>query len=172
MDEEVVPEFLELLRTSFPDTPFKTTRALPYIIEIVAEGVDKSGALAYFCGKYDIKPENVITFVRFLLLCISSDQSLTFPSCTEQGDGENDVGMFNAAGYSVSMGNAMDAPRNAASYSTGTNNEGGVGQFLDRVFRVSFHLVLRAPTILMLTFMASPANKARCFPASRPHQVA
>lgn len=46
--------------------------------------------------------------------------------------------MFNAAGYSVSMGNAMDAPRNAASYSTGTNNEGGVGQFLDRIFRVSF----------------------------------
>lgn len=54
-----------------------------------------------------------------------------------QGDGENDVGMFNAAGYSVSMGNAMDAPRKAAAYSTGTNNEGGVGQFLDRIFRVS-----------------------------------
>lgn len=115
MDEEVVPEFLELLRSTFPDTPFKTTRALPYIIEIVAEGVDKSVALSYFCGKFNIKPENVITF----------------------GDGENDVGMFNASGYSVHMGNAMQAPRDAAKYSTGTNNEGGVGQFLDRVFRVS-----------------------------------
>ena len=69
----------------------------------------------YFCGKFNIKPENVITF----------------------GDGENDVGMFNASGYSVHMGNAMQAPRDAAKYSTGTNNEGGVGQFLDRVFRVS-----------------------------------
>lgn len=113
MDEEVVPEFLDLLRTTFPNTPFKTTRALPYIIEIVAEGVDKSVALSYFCGKFGIKPENVITF----------------------GDGENDVGMFNASGYSVHMGNAMQAPRDAAMYATGTNNEGGVGQFLDRVFR-------------------------------------
>lgn len=63
MDEECVPEFLELLHTEFPNTPFKTTRALPYIIEIVAEGVDKSVALSYFCGKFGIKPENVITFV-------------------------------------------------------------------------------------------------------------
>ncbi|KAM0755648.1 HAD-like protein [Meredithblackwellia eburnea MCA 4105] len=116
MDEEDVPTFLDLLKTSFPDTPFKTTRALPYIIEIVADGVDKSGALEYFCSKFDIKPENVLTF----------------------GDGENDVGMFKAAGYAVSMGNAMEAPRKAADYATATNNEGGVGQFLDRVFRPSF----------------------------------
>jgi len=45
--------------------------------------------------------------------------------------------MFKAAGYAVSMGNAMDAPRLAADYATATNNEGGVGQFLDRVFRPS-----------------------------------
>jgi hydroxymethylpyrimidine pyrophosphatase-like HAD family hydrolase len=133
MDEEVVPEFLDLLRSEFPNTPFKTTRALPYIIEIgtsfstsnpepaanisrftVAENVDKSGALAYFCDKYNVKPENVMTF----------------------GDGENDVGMLTAAGFGVSMGNAMDAPRAAADYGTDTNNHGGVGQFLDRVFRV------------------------------------
>lgn len=137
MDEDTVPEFLELLRTTFPDTPFKTTRALPYIIEIVAEGVDKSGALAYFCGKFGIKPENVITF----------------------GDGENDVGMFNASGYSVSMGNAMDAPRNAASYSTGTNNEGGVGQFLDRVFRPTKpDASLPVDNIKSLDSVSSPLN--------------
>lgn len=92
MDEELVPQFLDLLRTEFPNTPFKTTRALPYIIEIVAENVDKSGALAYFCDKYNVKAENVMTF----------------------GDGENDVGMLTAAGFGVSMGNAMDAPRKAA----------------------------------------------------------
>ncbi|KAK4705186.1 hypothetical protein P7C70_g1016, partial [Phenoliferia sp. Uapishka_3] len=135
MDEEEVPKFLDLLRSTFPTTPFKTTRALPYIIEIgespllfhralacaylpsitVREDVDKSVALAYFCEKFGVKPENVLTF----------------------GDGENDVGMFKAAGYAVSMGNAMAAPREAADYATATNNEGGVGQFLDRVFRPS-----------------------------------
>ncbi|KAI5479139.1 hypothetical protein MNV49_003999 [Pseudohyphozyma bogoriensis] len=115
MDEELVPEYLDLLRAEFPNTPFKTTRALPYIIEIVAEHVDKSVALDYFCEKYRIKPENVITF----------------------GDGENDCGMFRAAGYSVSMANAMPLPKATAKYATGSNNEGGVGMFLDRVFRPS-----------------------------------
>lgn len=113
MDEEFVPFFLDLLRSEFPNTPFKTTRALPYIIEIVAETVDKSGALAYFCEKYNISPSNVITF----------------------GDGENDVGMFRASGYSVSMANAMPLPKSVASYATDSNNEGGVGVFLDRIFR-------------------------------------
>ncbi|KAK4047721.1 hypothetical protein OIV83_005229 [Microbotryomycetes sp. JL201] len=109
MDEEVVPEFLDLLHATFPNVPFKTTRALPYIIEIVAENVDKSGALAYFCEKFNIKPENVATF----------------------GDGENDVGMFKASGFPVSMANAMTAPREAAKYATLTNNEGGVGAALE-----------------------------------------
>lgn len=94
MDEEVVPEFLELLTKEFPNDKFKTTRALPYIIEIVNEEVDKSAAMAYFCNKFDVKPENVMTF----------------------GDGENDVGMLTACGFGVSMGNAMAAPRNAAEY--------------------------------------------------------
>ncbi|KAM0787679.1 hypothetical protein ACM66B_003742 [Microbotryomycetes sp. NB124-2] len=109
MDEEVVPEFLDLLHTTFPNVPFKTTRALPYIIEIVADSVDKSAALAYFCQKYGIKPENVATF----------------------GDGENDKHMLSATGFSVSMANGMDAPKAAAKYATLSNNEGGVGAALE-----------------------------------------
>lgn len=62
MDEEVVPSFIDLLEKEFSNVPFKITRALPYIIEIVAEGVDKSAALAFFCAKFNVKPENVLTF--------------------------------------------------------------------------------------------------------------
>lgn len=113
MDEEVVPEFLELIEKSFPNVPFKTTRALPYIIEIVAEGVDKSAALAYFCAKFNVKAENVLTF----------------------GDGENDVGMFEAAGYSVAMANGMKKPKVVATHQTVSNDDGGVGVFLNKVFR-------------------------------------
>ncbi|GAA5987998.1 hypothetical protein JCM5350_007856 [Sporobolomyces pararoseus] len=113
MDENVVPEYIELIEKSFPGVAFKITRALPYIIEIVAEGVDKSAALAFFCAKFNIKPQNVITF----------------------GDGENDCGMFEASGYSVHMANAMAKPRATAKYGTASNNEGGVGQFLDKIFR-------------------------------------
>ncbi|GAA5984362.1 hypothetical protein JCM11641_006195 [Rhodosporidiobolus odoratus] len=113
MDEEVVPQYIELLEKEFPNVPFKITRALPYIIEIVAEGVDKSAALAFFCAKFDIRPENVITF----------------------GDGENDCGMFAASGYSVAMSNAMTKPKQVAKYQTGSNDDGGVGQFLNSIFR-------------------------------------
>ncbi|BGP16055.1 hypothetical protein JCM10213_006809 [Rhodosporidiobolus nylandii] len=116
MDEEVVPQFIELIEKEFANVPFKITRALPYIIEIVAEGVDKSAALAFFCAKFNVKPENVISF----------------------GDGENDVGMFQASGYSVSLANAMPKPKAVAKYSTGSNNEGGVGQFLNAIFRPEY----------------------------------
>lgn len=43
--------------------------------------------------------------------------------------------MFEASGYSVHMANAMAKPRATAKYGTASNNEGGVGQFLDKVFR-------------------------------------
>ncbi len=35
---------------------------------------------------------------------------------------------------SVAMGNAMESARNAAVWSTETNDEGGVGRFLERVY--------------------------------------
>lgn len=92
MDEECVPEFLDLLRTTFPHKAFKVTMALPYVIEIVAENVGKHMALQYFCKLYNIAPENVLTM----------------------GDGENDAQMLKDAGYGLSMGNAMEAPRLAA----------------------------------------------------------
>ncbi|GAA5835667.1 hypothetical protein JCM11251_002989 [Rhodosporidiobolus azoricus] len=113
MDEDVVPQYIELLEKTFPNVPFRITRALPYIIEIVAEGVDKSAALAFFCAKYDIRPENVLTF----------------------GDGENDCGMFAASGHSVAMANGMAKPKAIAKYLTQSNNDGGVGQFLNAIFR-------------------------------------
>lgn len=39
---------------------------------------------------------------------------------------------------SVSMGNAMPVPTGASDYQTVTNNEGGVGVFLDAVFRPEY----------------------------------
>lgn len=50
------------------------------------------------------------------------------------GDGENDVPMMRVAGMSVAMGNAMAVAKEAAVWETGTNDEGGVGLFLGRVF--------------------------------------
>jgi len=112
MDEECVEGWMKSLAHAYPGG-YKMTRALPYVIELIPPAIDKSVAMDYFCRKFDISPSNVLAF----------------------GDGENDVGMLSRAGYGVSMGNAMEAPRKAAKYSTLTNNEGGVGHFLDSIFR-------------------------------------
>lgn len=45
---------------------------------------------------------------------------------------------FRASGMSVSMGNAMPVPTGASDYQTLTNNEGGVGVFLDAIFRPEY----------------------------------
>jgi hydroxymethylpyrimidine pyrophosphatase-like HAD family hydrolase len=42
--------------------------------------------------------------------------------------------MLQLAGYSVAMSNAMPAAETVARYRTGSNDEGGVGMWLERVF--------------------------------------
>lgn len=42
--------------------------------------------------------------------------------------------MLEIAGMSVAMGNAMPAATRTAKWQTGTNDEGGVGLFLEKIF--------------------------------------
>lgn len=46
------------------------------------------------------------------------------------------MGMLSLAGYGVVMGNAMESVKEAgvAKYVTGTNDEGGMGMFLEKVW--------------------------------------
>jgi hydroxymethylpyrimidine pyrophosphatase-like HAD family hydrolase len=50
------------------------------------------------------------------------------------GDGENDAEMLRAAGYGIAMSNGMPAALGAANFITASNDEGGVGLFLNQVF--------------------------------------
>jgi hydroxymethylpyrimidine pyrophosphatase-like HAD family hydrolase len=106
------------LQTHFPPSAFALTQALPNCVELIPAAHNKGTALRTLV-KYmntnlgaDIKLENVIAF----------------------GDGENDVSMFRVAGMSVAMGNAMESARREATWVTESNDEGGVGRFLERVF--------------------------------------
>ncbi|KAF8540780.1 HAD-like domain-containing protein [Trichophaea hybrida] len=117
-DTETIAGSIELLKTLFPPSAFALTSALPFCIEMIPAAHNKGTALMallkYMSAELGetIKPENVIVF----------------------GDGENDVSMFEVAGMSVAMGNAMEGPRKAATWVTESNDEGGVGRFLERVF--------------------------------------
>jgi len=95
-------------------SPIVMTRAIPFIFEAIPASVSKSTAL--------------VSISR--LLSVPRSKMLAF------GDGENDIGMLNLAGYGVVMGNAMRSLKDGAvgKFVTGTNDEGGVGMFLERVY--------------------------------------
>lgn len=110
-EPESVNEYMIQLKTSYPQLGL--TRAIPFILELHDPHTNKGTALRYICENLGISPKNCLVF----------------------GDGENDVAMFQAAGYSVGMGNGMVRAKEAATHITVTNDEGGVGVFLNRVFR-------------------------------------
>ena len=49
------------------------------------------------------------------------------------GDANNDLSMLSYAVHSVAMGNATDEVKRACRYVTGTNDECGVAQMIERV---------------------------------------
>ncbi|KAF8529938.1 HAD-like domain-containing protein [Gautieria morchelliformis] len=96
-------------------SPFMVTRAIPWIFEAICPSVHKGKALRQICQSLgNVTPEQVLAF----------------------GDGENDIDMFQTAGFSVAMGNAMPAAVAAAKYITTSNNEGGVGNFIKKVWNI------------------------------------
>ncbi|EIN08129.1 hypothetical protein PUNSTDRAFT_69184, partial [Punctularia strigosozonata HHB-11173 SS5] len=116
-DEEALPATRNVLG-NFPSDSFALTQALTFCCELIPSSHNKGTALTALVRHLNevhalgIEPENVITF----------------------GDGENDVSMFKVAGMSVAMGNAMASAKAEAVWETATNDEGGVGLFLEKVF--------------------------------------
>ncbi len=90
----------------YPGTHFVTTQ--PRYYEILPTGASKGNALIELCAQLGVVPEN--TYVI--------------------GDYYNDIDMMEKAGHAVAMGNAPADIQMLAGEVTGTNREGGVGQFL------------------------------------------
>lgn len=76
----------------------------PVNLEINSATADKGAGLAQLSIGLGIPPENVMAL----------------------GDGENDIGMIQFAGFSVAMGNGVAALKKAASYVTVSNDDGGL----------------------------------------------
>jgi hypothetical protein len=78
-------------------------RSQNYYLDITAPGIDKGVAVAALCRRIGVPPERTAVL----------------------GDMENDVSMFRVAGFSVAMGNASDAVKQAASATTRSNEDDG-----------------------------------------------
>ena len=82
--------------------------------EIVAAGVDKGAALLRLCQRLGVRPEETAAI----------------------GDSENDLTMLRSAGLSVAMGNAPEAIRAAARFTTSDCDHDGVPQAVDMLLKL------------------------------------
>lgn len=87
-------------------------RSAKICLDIVSSEASKGSAVKFYSEKLNIKPEEVIAI----------------------GDNENDISMLKFAGCSVAMGNAEENVKEHADFVTETNNNGGVGKALKRIF--------------------------------------
>jgi Cof subfamily protein (haloacid dehalogenase superfamily) len=85
-------------------------RSQAYYLDITALAADKGVALARLAELMGVRLEHTAVL----------------------GDGHNDVAMFKRAGLAIAMGQASDEVRAAADQVTGTNEEDGVAQAIDR----------------------------------------
>ena len=89
----------------------------PYFLEVVPCGVDKANTLAVLMDQLGVKREEVIAI----------------------GDGVADVTMLQLAGKSVAMGHAQDSVKVCADYVTGSNEEDGVAQAVEKFILSEVH---------------------------------
>ncbi|RSK26436.1 HAD family phosphatase [Bacillus sp. HMF5848] len=85
-----------------------------HVIEIVRTGMNKAVGLQRLSDHYGIPKERIIAF----------------------GDEDNDLEMIEYAGTGVAMGNAIDQLKGIANEITATNEEDGIGLFLEEFFKL------------------------------------
>ena len=79
-------------------------------LEVMDKGVSKGSAVKLLCSKLGIDPQEVMAI----------------------GDNENDLSMIKFAGIGVAMGNAEKIVKDSADYITGSNDEDGVAEAIEK----------------------------------------
>ena len=107
------PEMFDILAPFLdPDVAHVTFSMNEGLLEVAAPGVTKALGVSTLATMHGIDQSEVIAF----------------------GDMPNDIEMLAWAGIGVAMGNARDSVKDVADFVTGTNNEGGIAQVLERWF--------------------------------------
>ncbi len=103
------PEEMKKFQTEYEDTikeRYEGVLSQSYVYEVLPKGNNKGTGLKALVERLGIKQEEVMAI----------------------GDGNNDVEMLEYANYGVAMGNASELARNAAKYTTDTNENDGVAK--------------------------------------------
>jgi Cof subfamily protein (haloacid dehalogenase superfamily) len=110
-DPSLHDEIRKRMKERFGDSVF-VMRSYPTFLEIINKGVSKGEGLKIAMEHRGLKPEEVIAF----------------------GDEENDLSMFEVAGFSAAPENARDKIKEAAKIIYGSNVVEGLAVWLEEVF--------------------------------------
>ncbi|WP_228275745.1 Cof-type HAD-IIB family hydrolase [Gracilibacillus oryzae] len=109
--DTTTPEMKEkLMETLGGWEDIELSNSSPTNIEVNAVGVNKAAAIEVVCERLGITMDQVM-------------------AC---GDSLNDIKMIQQAGVGVAMGNAQEAVKKAADWSTATNNDDGVAKAIEK----------------------------------------
>ena len=114
VEPDLLSEVQQTIRKLLPKE-LTVVQTAPFYLEIIPATINKGQGLVDTCRALGIDPEETIAF----------------------GDAENDIPMLRAAGVGVAMGNAAQAVQAAAQVVTGTNNEDGIAQYLEKTQLIS-----------------------------------
>lgn len=90
-----------------------------HVIEIVRAGMNKAVGLDKVARYFHIPQERIIAF----------------------GDEDNDLEMIEYAGVGVAMGNAINELKDLANHVTRSNEDNGIGEFLDDYLKINKHVI-------------------------------
>lgn len=110
------PERLEALEKKMQEEygdAMGVFRSQPFFLECVPPGIDKAHSLDVLCQKRGFKKESIVAF----------------------GDSWNDLSMIEFAGLGVAMGNAVEELKTKADYVTSSNEEDGVAEVIELIYR-------------------------------------
>jgi len=111
--EENQARLRSLLEGRYGDSIY-ITRSSPAFLETLAAGVSKGAGLSHALEYLNLKAEDTVAF----------------------GDEENDLPLFEAAGFSAAPANAKDKVLHAATFRIPANAEDGVAVFLEERFNL------------------------------------
>lgn len=89
----------------------RVVQTAPFYLEVIPNSINKGRGILEICKVLMIDPADVIAF----------------------GDAENDIPMLQTAGVGVAMGNAAEMVKTVSDMVTGSNNEDGIAEALDKL---------------------------------------
>lgn len=108
-EEEIIDRVIKNLPAEIYEK-YKVVRSTPFFLEEINKKSGKATGLAALAKYLNVSKDEIIAV----------------------GDAENDLDMIEYAGLGVAMGNASEKVKKAADYITGSNNEDGIAEIIEK----------------------------------------